>query len=94
MRVLADPAVRVTLTERGEANPASLLSVILLSRIEGALHSVWPRRAGSARAEYRRFGLGVYPGRGSRLSGFVQSSTILMTIGTRGRRAHRRCKLL
>jgi acetylornithine deacetylase/succinyl-diaminopimelate desuccinylase-like protein len=42
MRVLADPAVRVTLTERGEANPASPLSVILLSRIEGAVHSVWP----------------------------------------------------
>jgi acetylornithine deacetylase/succinyl-diaminopimelate desuccinylase-like protein len=42
MRVLADPAVRVTLTERGEANPASPLSVILLSRIEGAVHWVWP----------------------------------------------------
>jgi len=40
--VLADPAIQVTMTESGEANPASVLTPGFLSRLESTVHSMWP----------------------------------------------------
>jgi len=42
IKVLADPAIKVTVTEPGEANPASSPTLEILSRVEGAVHSLWP----------------------------------------------------
>jgi len=42
IQVLADPAIGVTIIESGEANPASPLTPEIMSRVESAVHSMWP----------------------------------------------------
>jgi acetylornithine deacetylase/succinyl-diaminopimelate desuccinylase-like protein len=42
IKVLADPAIGITVTEPGEANPASPLTPEIMSRVEDAVHSMWP----------------------------------------------------
>jgi acetylornithine deacetylase/succinyl-diaminopimelate desuccinylase-like protein len=42
IEVLADPAIKITVTEAGEPNPASVLTPQIMSRVEGAVHSMWP----------------------------------------------------
>lgn len=39
---IADAAIRITMTEGGEPNPASPLDHRLMGRIERAVHSLWP----------------------------------------------------
>jgi acetylornithine deacetylase/succinyl-diaminopimelate desuccinylase-like protein len=42
VRVLADPAIRVTVTEPGDPNPASAPTPQILARVGDAVHSMWP----------------------------------------------------
>jgi acetylornithine deacetylase/succinyl-diaminopimelate desuccinylase-like protein len=42
VEALSDPAISVQMTDTGEPNPASILTPELLSRIETAVHSMWP----------------------------------------------------
>lgn len=42
VRVLADPAIGVTVTEPGEPNPSSSLTPEIMGRVEQAVHSQWP----------------------------------------------------
>jgi acetylornithine deacetylase/succinyl-diaminopimelate desuccinylase-like protein len=42
VRVLADPAIGVTVTEPGEPNPISSLTPQIMGRLEQAVHSLWP----------------------------------------------------
>ncbi len=42
VRVLADPAIGVTVTDPGDPNPASSLSPQIMARVEQAVHSLWP----------------------------------------------------
>jgi acetylornithine deacetylase/succinyl-diaminopimelate desuccinylase-like protein len=42
IQVLADPAIGISVTEPGEANPASPLTPEIMSRVESSVHSMWP----------------------------------------------------
>jgi acetylornithine deacetylase/succinyl-diaminopimelate desuccinylase-like protein len=42
VRVLANPAIDVTVTEPGHVNPESPLTPEFMSRVEGVVHSMWP----------------------------------------------------
>jgi acetylornithine deacetylase/succinyl-diaminopimelate desuccinylase-like protein len=42
LQVLADPAVRLTVTEPGSPNPASAPTPAIVSRVESTVHSMWP----------------------------------------------------
>jgi acetylornithine deacetylase/succinyl-diaminopimelate desuccinylase-like protein len=42
VRVLADPAIGVTVTDPGDPNPASSLTPQIMARVEQAVHSQWP----------------------------------------------------
>jgi acetylornithine deacetylase/succinyl-diaminopimelate desuccinylase-like protein len=41
-QALADPAIGISVIELGEANPASPLTAEIMSRVESAVHSMWP----------------------------------------------------
>jgi acetylornithine deacetylase/succinyl-diaminopimelate desuccinylase-like protein len=41
-RVLADSLIRMTVTEPGNPNPASAPTLQILTRVETAVHSMWP----------------------------------------------------
>jgi acetylornithine deacetylase/succinyl-diaminopimelate desuccinylase-like protein len=42
LRVLADPAIRVTVTEPGDPNPASAPTPQILAQVGDTVHSMWP----------------------------------------------------
>jgi acetylornithine deacetylase/succinyl-diaminopimelate desuccinylase-like protein len=42
IETLSDPGIHITATETGEANPESLLTPLIASRVEDTVHSLWP----------------------------------------------------